>query len=106
LTTDTIKSLPESIKKRESVDAVWHLYIVQTRLGHWYTGISTDVEKRFAAHEAGKGAKNLKGKGPLTLVYQQKVGTRSEASKLEARVKKLTKIQKKQFVLRTQLPVK
>ncbi|MCF7500463.1 MULTISPECIES: GIY-YIG nuclease family protein [unclassified Pseudoalteromonas] len=106
MTTDTIKSLPESIKKRESVDAVWHLYIVQTRLGHWYTGISTDVEKRFAAHEAGKGAKNLKGKGPLTLVYQQKVGTRSEASKLEARVKKLTKIQKKQFVLRTQLPVK
>ncbi len=88
------------------MDAVWHLYIVQTRLGHWYTGISTDVEKRFAAHEAGKGAKNLKGKGPLTLVYQQKVGTRSEASKLEARVKKLTKIQKKQFVLRTQLPVK
>ncbi|MCF7518500.1 MULTISPECIES: GIY-YIG nuclease family protein [Pseudoalteromonas] len=88
------------------MDAVWHLYIVQTRLGHWYTGISTDVEKRFAAHEAGKGAKNLKGKGPLTLVYQQKVGTRSEASKLEARVKKLTKIQKKQFVLCTQLPVK
>ena len=40
------------------MDAVWHLYIVQTRLGHWYTGISTDVEKRFAAHEAGKGAKN------------------------------------------------
>tara|TARA_Y100000782_G_scaffold114842_1_gene152850 strand:+ start:1329 stop:1595 length:267 start_codon:yes stop_codon:yes gene_type:complete len=88
------------------MDAVWHLYIVQTRLGHWYTGISTDVEKRFAAHKAGKGAKNLKGKGPLTLVYQQKVGTRSEASKLEARVKKLTKIQKKQFVLCTQLPVK
>ncbi|WP_062570545.1 GIY-YIG nuclease family protein [Pseudoalteromonas sp. PB2-1] len=106
MTTDTTKSLPESIKKRESMDAVWHLYIVQTRLGHWYTGISTDVEKRFAAHEAGKGAKNLKGKGPLTLVYQQKVGTRSEASKLEARVKKLTKIQKKQFVLCTQLPVK
>ncbi len=106
MTTDTTESLPESIKKRESMDAVWHLYIVQTRLGHWYTGISTDVEKRFAAHEAGKGAKNLKGKGPLTLVYQQKVGTRSEASKLEARVKKLTKIQKKQFVLCTQLPVK
>ncbi len=104
MTTDTTKSLPESIKKRDSSQSHWHLYIVQTRFGHWYTGISTDVEKRFAAHQADKGAKNLKGKGPLTLIYQQPVGSRSEASKLEIKVKKLNKAQKRQFVITAKLP--
>lgn len=76
----------------------WHLYIVQTCYGHWYTGISTNVDKRFAAHQAGLGAKNLKGKGPLTLIYQQWAGDRSAASKLEIQLKKLTKQQKYAFV--------
>ncbi|MGO3300309.1 MAG: GIY-YIG nuclease family protein [Pseudoalteromonas sp.] len=76
----------------------WHLYIVQTRHGHWYTGITTHVNKRLTAHQSGLGAKNLKGKGPLKLIYQQWAGDRSAASKLEIQLKKLTKQQKKLFV--------
>ena len=75
----------------------WWLYIVQTRLGHWYTGVSNDVGKRFAAHQNGKGAKNLKGKGPLTLVFAMPVGSRSEACKLESQVKKLKRPAKERF---------
>ena len=106
MTTDNTESLPDPIKNSDNSDASWHLYIVQTRLGHWYTGISTNVQKRFEAHQAGKGAKNLKGKGPLKLIYQQQVGSRSEASKLECRVKKLTKAQKIEFVATSKLPTK
>ncbi|NOU49669.1 GIY-YIG nuclease family protein [Pseudoalteromonas sp. JBTF-M23] len=76
----------------------WYIYIVETRMGHWYTGISTDVEARFAAHEAGRGAKNLKGKGPLRLVFSYQVGSKSQASKLEWQIKRLTKAQKIQLV--------
>jgi len=104
LTTANPESLQQLIKNNENSEALWHLYIVQTRLGHWYTGISTNVEKRFIQHQAGKGAKNLKGKGPLTLIYQQQVGNRSEATKLEISVKKLSKAQKRQFVLTSELP--
>lgn len=71
---------------------------MQTRLGHWYTGITTNVDKRLATHQAGKGAKNLKGKGPLVLIHQQKVGSKSEASKLEWQIKKLSRAQKEHYV--------
>ncbi|OHU87683.1 MULTISPECIES: GIY-YIG nuclease family protein [Pseudoalteromonas] len=76
----------------------WFVYIVETKFGHWYTGITTDVAKRFAAHSAGTGAKNLKGKGPLTLIFSHPVGDKSEASKLEWQIKKLSKAQKIQLV--------
>ena len=76
----------------------WSFYIVETKYGYWYTGITNDVNARVAAHNAGKGAKNLKGKSPITLIYSQEVGDRSTASKLEWQIKKLSKQQKIQFV--------
>src|SRR5690554_7314395 len=68
----------------------WHLYLLRLANGHLYTGITTDVERRFAEHVAGppKGAKSLRGKGPLTLEFQAPAGDRSRASKLEWQVKR------------------
>ncbi|MFC3032253.1 GIY-YIG nuclease family protein [Pseudoalteromonas fenneropenaei] len=85
---------------------VWSLYIIETRLGTWYTGITTDVNARFDKHEKGTGAKNLRGKGPLKLVFNQVVGTRSDAAKLEWQVKQLSKAQKRQFVVLGKLPTR
>ncbi|ADP11213.1 MULTISPECIES: GIY-YIG nuclease family protein [Erwinia] len=69
--------------------AEWHLYIVRTAGGMLYTGIALDVARRFAQHQSGKGAKALRGKGPLELVFHCAAGDRSLASKLEYRVKQL-----------------
>ncbi|MBZ9537852.1 GIY-YIG nuclease family protein [Modicisalibacter tunisiensis] len=67
----------------------WHLYVVETAAGALYTGISTDVERRFREHQHGRrGARALRGKGPLTLVYRQAVGGRGEALRLEAWLKR------------------
>ena len=85
-------------KTPQLIETPWYLYIVENKYGHWYTGITTDVARRFAQHNAGKGAKALIGKGPLTLIFQTLVGTRSEASQLEYRVKQLTKQQKINWV--------
>lgn len=57
-----------------------------------YTGIAKDVERRLKEHaESKKGAKFLRGKAPLTLVFQREVGDRSLATRVELQVKKLPK---------------
>ncbi|CNI05799.1 GIY-YIG nuclease superfamily protein [Yersinia aldovae] len=79
-------------------DNLWHLYLLRTASGMLYTGITTDVTRRLAQHQAGKGAKALRGKGELTLVFQCEAGDRSTALKLEYRVKQLSKLQKEKLV--------
>ena len=79
--------------------AIWHLYLIRTRQNALYTGITTDVLQRLAEHKAGKqGAKYLRSKGPLQLVYQIEIGSRSTASKAEYKLKRLTKPQKEKIV--------
>lgn len=65
----------------------WHIYIIQTAKGQLYTGITNNPERRLQQHEEGKGAKFLRGKGPLTLVFQKKLGSHSEAARVEPMIK-------------------
>ncbi|CUA53595.1 GIY-YIG nuclease superfamily protein [Escherichia coli] len=65
----------------------WFLYLIRTADNKLYTGITTDVERRYQQHQSGKGAKALRGKGELTL-----------ALRAEYRVKQLTKRQKERLV--------
>jgi len=76
----------------------WHLYLVRCANGDLYTGISTDVQRRFQEHVNNRGAQRLKGKGPLKLVFSCHVGDRSTALRLEHRVKKLAKTDKEALV--------
>ena len=80
-------------------DVSWYLYIIRLENGSLYTGITTDIDRRFSEHQSGKkGAKFLRGKGVLTLVYSCEVSDRSEASKLEAQVKKMSKSDKEKLI--------
>ncbi|MGS2719788.1 GIY-YIG nuclease family protein [Paraglaciecola aestuariivivens] len=74
----------------------WYVYIIENKLSHFYTGICTDIDRRFSEHQASgpKCAKALKGKGPLTLKLTAEVNNQSEALQAEIWVKKLTKAQK------------
>ncbi len=80
--------------------ANWHLYLVRCHDGSLYTGITTDVARRFAEHQENKGAgaKYLRGRGPLVLVFQKKLGSRSLALGVENKVKKLSKARKEAMV--------
>ena len=86
------------VRSRER--AKWHLYMIRCHDGTLYTGISNDVTPRFEKHqEMGKqGAKYLRGRGPLKLVFQQKIGSKSAALKMEQQIKKLSKSQKEIIV--------
>lgn len=78
----------------------WYVYMVRTARGALYTGITTDVPRRFAEHQAGapKGARSLRGKGPLELVLSLPAGDRSRASKLEWHIKQWPRQRKEAFV--------
>jgi len=76
----------------------WYLYIVRCRDGSLYTGIATDVERRFAEHQENKGAKYLRGRGPLKLVFKKEMGKRGLALKIERLVKKLPKLKKEKLI--------
>lgn len=76
----------------------WFLYLIRTADNRLYTGITTDTERRLMQHQAGKGARSLRGKGVLTLVFVQQVGERSQALRVEYRIKQLPKREKERLV--------
>ena len=78
----------------------WYLYLIRCRDNTLYTGISTDIDRRFAEHTgAGRaGSKYLKGRGPLRLVFQMNMGARSLALKAERRVKRMPKARKEKLI--------
>lgn len=85
--------------KRIAKQQPWYVYMIQTATGTLYTGVAIDVKKRLQEHsESTKGAKYLRGKGPLTLVYQQRLNSKSEALKREYEIKQLTKKQKEALI--------
>lgn len=82
------------------MESTWHLYILRCGDGTFYTGITTDVEKRFQAHQSGKGAKYTRGRVPLELVYREECDTHSHALKREWEVKQLRREEKQSLIAR------
>ena len=78
----------------------WSVYLIRCNDNSVYTGISNDVEKRFEVHQNGNGAttKYTRSRRPLSLVFQATIGTRSQASKLEIQIKKLSKSKKEHLI--------
>lgn len=70
---------------------MWYVYIIESDDGSLYTGITTDVKRRFAEHQMGKrGARYFAGRVPLAVLYIEQCADRSEASKREYQIKRLT----------------
>ena len=76
----------------------WYVYILRCGDGTLYTGITDDVPRRLAAHRAGKGAKYTRGRGPLELVYQERVPDKSAALRREAAIKRLRRGEKERLI--------
>lgn len=80
------------------MESTWKLYILRCGDGSLYTGITTDVQKRLAAHRSGKGAKYTRGRGPLELVYSEECGSHSDALRRELEIKRLTREEKEALI--------
>ena len=73
----------------------WCVYMLLCDDNTIYTGITNDLKKRFENHISGKGAKYLRGRKPLEIVYTENFQNRSMASKREIEIKKLNRRKKK-----------
>ena len=76
----------------------WYVYILRCADGTLYTGTTDDVERRLAAHRAGKGAKYTRGRGPLELVHTEELPDKSAALKREYAVKQLRREEKEKLI--------
>ncbi len=72
----------------------WQVYIILSSDNSLYTGITTDLMRRFGQHQDGSGARYFRGRRPLEVVYLEKGHTRSTAGKREIQIKNLTKYEK------------
>ena len=85
---------------------MWWLYLLRCGDGTLYCGISNDVDKRVAAHRAGKGARYTRGRAPLRLLHKEEIGTRGDALRRELSWKKLSRTEKLARVRAERLRVK
>ena len=80
----------------------WFVYMLRCRDGSLYTGYTDDIERRFAVHQSGKGAKYTRSRLPVELVYQESLPDKSAVLKREAAIKKLSRQQKLQLIEKTE----
>jgi len=73
----------------------WFVYLIECEDGSIYTGITVDVEKRYAAHRSGRGAKYMRSHPPKRLLKVLRFADRSAASKAEYAIKRLSAAQKR-----------
>ena len=75
-----------------------YTYIVRCIDGTLYTGWTTDVKQRMDAHNAGRGAKYTRGRGPVTLVYQEAFETKEAAMQREYQIKHMSREEKLKLI--------
>ncbi|HEC17908.1 MAG TPA: GIY-YIG nuclease family protein [Gammaproteobacteria bacterium] len=91
-----------------STSSEWFVYIIRCSDASLYTGITTDVQRRFAEHagrEMKKGAKYFRGRYPESLVFVEGGHTRASASRREVAIKQLDRPQKLALIAETPLPL-
>jgi len=77
----------------------WTIYIIETHSGKYYTGVTTDIERRFSEHlSSKKGAKFFNTSLPKRIAYVEHAPNRSKAQKREASIKKMNRTQKKELI--------
>src|SRR4051812_4695267 len=76
----------------------WQVYVLRCGDGTLYTGIARDAEARLRQHEAGKGARYTRGRGPLALVLLEAAASHGDALRREAAIKRLKRAGKEALV--------
>jgi len=75
-----------------------YVYVLECADGSYYTGYTTDIERRIAEHDAGEGAKYTRGRTPVELRYSEEHGSKSAAMSREYEIKQLSRRQKERLV--------
>jgi len=76
----------------------WTVYVARCRDGTLYTGVTTDPERRLAAHNSGCGGAYTRSRMPLVMIYLEPAEDRARAQRREHAIKRLTRAQKEMLV--------
>ena len=82
----------------------WQVYLLRCADGSFYTGIAKDLQARIDKHNAGRGARYTRGRGPVELVYQEAAADRSEAQRREWRLRRLSAADKRAMAKNSSAP--
>lgn len=74
------------------------VYLAQCADNTFYTGYTSNIEKREAVHNKGEGAKYTRARLPIKIIYSEEFSTKSEAMKREYEIKQLTREQKEKLI--------
>ena len=88
----------------DSSSGQWFVYMIEATDGSLYTGITTDIERRWQQHASGRGARYFRGRKPHRLKLLQGDYDRKSASRQEAAIKKLDRGQKLQLIAQSVEP--
>ena len=75
----------------------WFVYLARCADGTLYCGVAKDVAARLARHDAGKGARYTRGRGPLALIAKRRCASHGDALRLELAVKALPREEKERL---------
>jgi putative endonuclease len=78
--------------------SIWYVYILRCRDQSLYTGIARNVKARIALHEAGRGARYTRGRGPFTLCVSRRCSEHGDALRLEYAIKQLSRDEKERLI--------
>ena len=78
------------METEKNAAAAYYTYMVECSDGSYYTGWTTDTDRRTASHNAGTGAKYTKSRLPVKLVYRECHGTKHDAMSREVKIKQMT----------------
>jgi len=88
------------------MDTLWHVYVVECADGTLYTGITTDLVRRIGEHnDSRKGARYTRAKRPVKLMYSEAAASRSDASKREHELKRLSRTDKLELIQSYTVPI-
>ncbi|MEQ6357406.1 GIY-YIG nuclease family protein [Lysinibacillus sp. M3] len=80
-----------------------YFYVLECADQSFYAGYTNNVDRRVAVHNAGKGAKYTRARGPVECIYVEEFGTKQEAMRAEYAFKQLTRVQKMKYIGRDAL---
>ncbi len=93
-----MKAKGEPAPPPASPEAVWSLYILECSDGSFYTGVTTDIDRRLLEHQRGTASRYTRTRRPVVLAYREECGSRSLSLARECTVKSLSRQRKEELV--------
>ena len=93
----SLEDLARTAAVPRAMTRVWYCYLLECADGTLYTGITNDLKRRLAAHNAGRGASYTRGRRPVLLLLSEMLPDRAAALRREAAIKRLPRSRKLQL---------